>query len=151
MTKDEINEFSKRIAQSNKTQLVVITYEIIVNYLDSAKASENERDFIHNLQKAQQFLNDLISSLDYSYELAYDLLSLYGFANRSITKSIARNEDCNLGTVRNMMVKLGESFEKISSEDKSGTVLKNVKPVYAGITYGKNSINEITPPGSTYN
>lgn len=151
MTKNEINEFSKRIAQSNKTQLVVITYEIIVNYLDTAKSSENERDFIYNLQKAQQFLNDLISSLDYSYELSYDLLSLYGFANRSITKSIARNDDCDLETVKNMMLKLRDSFDKVSREDKSGAVLKNVEPVYAGITYGKNSVNEITAPGSTYN
>lgn len=151
MTKDEVNEFSKRIAQSNKTQLVVITYEIIVNYIDTAKSADSDRDFIYNLQKAQQFLNDLTSALDYSYELAYDLLGLYGFANRCITKSIARKEDCDLGTVRNMMLKLRESFEKVSREDKSGAVLKNVEPIYAGITYGPNSVDEITPPGSTYN
>ncbi len=151
MTKSEINEFTKRIAQSNKTQLIVITYEIIVNYIESAQNSGSDRDFIYNIQKAQQFLNDLTSALDYSYELSYDLLSLYSFANRCFVKSIARKQDCNLDTIKNMMLKLRESFEKVSREDKSGPVIKGAEPVYAGITYGKGSLNEMVPPGSTYN
>lgn len=151
MTKDEIKEFSMRIAQSNKTQLVVISYEIIVNYIESAQSSENEKDFIFNIQKAQQFLNDLTSALDYSYEISYDLLSLYSYANSCFVKSIAKKQQCDLDTVKNMMLKLRESFEKVSKEDKSGPVIKNVEPVYAGITYGKNSLNETVSPGSTYN
>jgi len=151
MTKDEIKEFSMRIAQSNKTQLVVISYEIIVNYIESAKSSEDEKDFIFNIQKAQQFLNDLTSALDYSYEISYDLLSLYSYANRCFVKSIAKKQQCDLDTVKNMMLKLRESFEKVSKEDKSGPVIKNVEPVYAGMTYGKNSLNETVSPGSTYN
>lgn len=151
MTKDEIKEFSMRIAQSNKTQLVVISYEIIVNYIESAQSSEDEKDFIFNIQKAQQFLNDLTSALDYSYEISYDLLSLYSYANRCFAKSIAKKQQCDLDTVKNMMLKLRESFEKVSKEDKSGPVIKNVEPVYAGMTYGKNSLNETVSPGSTYN
>lgn len=151
MTKDEIKEFSMRIAQSNKTQLVVISYEIIVNYIESAQSSEDEKDFIFNIQKAQQFLNDLTSALDYSYEISYDLLSLYSYANRCFVKSIAKKQQCDLDTVKNMMLKLRESFEKVSKEDKSGPVIKNVEPVYAGMTYGKNSLNETVSPGSTYN
>ena len=151
MTRDEINQFSKRIAQSNKTQLVVVTYEIIVNYLDTAVESDSDRDYIYNLQKAQQFLNNLTSALDYSYEISYDLLSLYSYANRCITMSIAKKENCDLDMVKNMMLKLKESFDKISREDESGSVMKNADTVYAGITYGKGSLNEMTEPGSTYN
>ena len=50
-----------------------------------------------------------------------------------------------------MMSKLKDSFEKISNEDNSGAVMKGSGAVYAGLTYGKGDINEITDPGSTYN
>ena len=49
MTREEINQFSMRISQSNRTQIVVITYEIIINYLDSARDSfdnSNVTDFV---------------------------------------------------------------------------------------------------------
>lgn len=36
MTKEDIRDFSMKITQCSKTGLVVITYEIIENYLNSA-------------------------------------------------------------------------------------------------------------------
>lgn len=154
MTKEEINNYSLRISQCNKTQLIAITYEIIVNYLESAFEAEkakNEREFIYNLQKAQQFVNDLTSALDYSYEISYDLLSLYSYANKCLTKSIVRKENCDLITIRNMMNQLRDCFDKVSKEDKSGVLMKNSEPVYAGLTYGRTSLNEVAERGSTYN
>ena len=64
MTKEEIKEFSLRIADSSKTELVVITYDIIINYIDGAiKAYEEEEleNVVFNLQKAKQFVNNLSS------------------------------------------------------------------------------------------
>lgn len=154
MTKEEISDFSKRIAQSNKTQLVVLTYEMILNYLDSAKKSfddGNEGDFVFNLQKSKQFIDNLVSSLDFKYEMSYDLYSLYGYANKCITKSIIKKKNCELDAVIKMISKLMESFDKISDQDDSGIAMKNSGAVYAGLTYGKSDINEMTVPGSTYN
>lgn len=154
MTKEEINEFSKRIAQSNKTQLVAVTYDIILNYINSATDSLEEgsyRAYVQDLHKAQQLIDNLIASLDFKYELSYELLSLYGYANKCIAKSTVRKKNCDLNVVTDMMSKLKESFEKISNEDNSGTVMKGSGAVYAGLTYGKGDINEITDPGSTYN
>ncbi len=154
MTKEDINAFSKRIAQSNKTQLVVVTYEIIINYLESSLAAleqENEDEFVDDLQRAKRFIDDLAVSLKFENEIAYDLMSLYSFADRCIMKSIVKKDSYHIGVVRDVMKKLGESFEKISEEDDSEAVMKNSMPIYAGITYGKNSVNEITEPGVTYN
>ena len=38
---------------------------------------------------------------------------------------------------------LHESFEKIAQEDTSETVMKNSQQVYAGLTYGKGTLNEV--------
>ena len=84
MTKEQINEFSLRISQSNKTQIVVITYEIIINYLDSARISidnSNVTDFVFNVKKARQFINQLSSALDFKYKISFDLMNLYMYAN----------------------------------------------------------------------
>ncbi len=154
MTKEEINIFSKRIAQSNKTQLVAVTFEIIINYLDSSvKALEegDEEGFTDDLQRAKRFIDDLAVSLKFENQIAYDLMSLYSFADRCIIKSIIKKDSYHIGVVRDMMKMLGESFEKISKEDDSEPVMKNSMPIYAGITYGKDSVNEITAPGATYN
>lgn len=154
MTKEEINFFSKRIAQANKTELVVITYEIMINYVDSATvelSKGNTEGFVDNLKKTKRFLDDLTTSLRFNSSISYDLLSLYRFADKCIIKSISKRDDCDIDAVRNMLVKLHGSFEKISQEDSSATVMKNSSQVYAGLTYGKNSINEVVNPGVTYN
>ena len=89
MTREEINQFSMRISQSNRTQIVVITYEIIINYLDSARDSfdnSNVTDFVHNVRKARQFVNELSSVLDFRYKISFELMNLYMFANECLLK-----------------------------------------------------------------
>ena len=86
MTKEEIKDFSMKISQSSKTELVVITYEIIINYIESAKechAGEDMEGFVFNIKKAKQFVNDLSVNLDFHYKLSFDLMSLYMFINKS--------------------------------------------------------------------
>lgn len=142
MDKEQIKEYSMRISQSNKTQIVEITYEIIINYLDSGRIcldNSNVTGFVFNMKKARQFVNQLSSALDFQYGISYDLMSLYMFANECLLKSELRREDVHLDTVRNMMVKLREAFEQVSKQDKSGAAMQGGEKVYAGLTYGKNA------------
>ena len=41
------------------------------------------------------------------------------------------------------MQKLGKSFAEIAKQDKSAPIMQNSQKVYAGLTYGKNSLNEV--------
>ncbi|MDE7430469.1 MAG: flagellar protein FliS [Lachnospiraceae bacterium] len=140
MTKEQINEFSMRISQSNKTEIVVITYEIIINYLDSAKKSFNNSidDFVFNVKKARQFLNQLSTALDFRYELSIELMNLYMYANECLIKSEMKRQDIHLSTVRDMMCSLKSAFEKISRQDVSGPAMQGGEKVYEGLTYGRN-------------
>lgn len=140
MTKEQINEFSMRISQSNKTEIVVITYEIIINYLDSAKKSFNNNidDFVFNVKKARQFLNQLSTALDFRYELSIELMNLYMYANECLIKSEMKRQDIHLSTVRDMMCSLKSAFEEISRQDVSGPAMQGGEKVYEGLTYGRN-------------
>ena len=93
MTDEERKQFSLRISQSNRTQIVVITYEIILNYIDTAKNCYEDGDIdmmIWNLKKAKQFINDLSSNLDFKYGISAELMNLYRYANKTIFNCIIK-------------------------------------------------------------
>ena len=146
MTKEQINEFSMRISQSNKTQIVVITYEIIINHLDSGMISfdnKNVTDFVFNIKKARQFLNQLSSSLDFTQKISFELMNLYMYANDCLVKSEIKQQNVNLSTVRDMMEKLREAFEIVSKDDKSMSVMQGGEKVFQGLTYEKNAMGTV--------
>jgi flagellar protein FliS len=41
------------------------------------------------------------------------------------------------------MEKLRKSFEEVAKQDTSGSVVQNSQKVYAGLTYGKGTLNEV--------
>ena len=147
MTKKEIREFSLRIAESSKTELIVITYDIILNYIEAAKeayASDHPEDVVFNLQKAKQFVNNLSSCLDFRYTIAQELMRLYIYVNNCLMKDIIKREPKNADLINEIIGKLRASYQEISPLDKSGKVMKNSEQVYAGYTYGRTSrLNEV--------
>ena len=153
MTKEEINIFSKRVAQSSKSELVVISYEIILNYIASAKAElakEDTEKFVFNVKKAKQFVNDLSSVLDFSQKLSFELMNIYMYVDRCLVKSIVKRNNCDLDTVESVIGKLKIAFEEVSKTDDSGAMMKNGEQIYAGLTYGRGVLNEVTMRGNTY-
>lgn len=147
MTKKEIKEFSLRIAESSKTELIVITYDIILNYIEAAQEayeSSNPDDVVFNLQKAKQFVNNLSSCLDFRYSIAHELMRLYIYVNNCLVKDIVKEEPRNADNIKEIIGKLRESYHEISPLDKSGRVMKNSEQVYVGYTYGRTStLNEV--------
>ncbi len=146
MDKNRQKDFARRISQANKTELVVVTYDIILEEIANAKkaleagAAEDSRAA---LKSAQRFLGELMSVLDYKYSLARDLLSLYEFVQRKLVSSDIGGEDRGLDDAAKVISGLRESFAKIAPQDGSGAVMENSQNVYAGLTYGKGSLNEM--------
>lgn len=145
MTKELKQEYTRKITQANKTELVVILYEMLLIYLDeteSAHKNEDRDGFRDGIRKARGCLKELMASLHFEYELAMNLLQLYLYANRELAKADIRNSVEELQHVRATMEKLHDAYEKLSKQDTSGPVMANTQTVYAGLTYGKNSLTE---------
>lgn len=146
MTKEEIKDFSMKITQSSKTGLVVITYEIIENYLNSAIECHKKMDiegFRFNVKKAKQFVNNLSSSLDFNYKISFDLMSLYMFINNRLVSASVKKSLESIDECLNIINSLKNAFKKIECEDKRGKVMPHSDEVYVGLTYGKGSrLNE---------
>ncbi|MDD6491753.1 MAG: flagellar protein FliS [Firmicutes bacterium] len=145
MTKELKQQYTLKITQANKTQLVVILYEMLLIYLDEAQKAheENSREgFREGIRKARGCLKELMASLHFEYEPAMNLLQLYLYANRELARADIRNSLKELDHVRMVMTRLHEAYAAISNQDTSGPVMENTQTVYAGLTYGKTALTE---------
>jgi len=145
MTKEEINGYSYRVTQASRTELVVIMYDVTLNYIsDSINYFENENveRFRDDIKKAQRVINQLTSALDQTYEISLELMRLYIYMNNVLVRSSIRKEVEGLKVVMGMIQKLRSAFEKVSEQDKSGPMMINTQQVYAGLTYSNGGLNE---------
>lgn len=147
MNKEAIKTFSYRISQASKTELVVIMYDMAQEYLKDAIQALNDDDkigFCNNIRQVKRVIDELSSGLDMQYEIANELFVLYMQADKILIRCLARMDNEGLDKVGNILNKLRESFYKLSKDDDSGPVLKNVQQVYAGLTYSSaGGSNEI--------
>lgn len=145
MTSELKQKYTLKITQANKTQLITILYEMLQIYMEDAKAANerNEReDFRESIRKARGCVNELMASLNFDYELAVNFLELYVYINRELARAEVRNATEPLENAGKIIDKLHQSYEKLQEMDVSGPVMENVQTVYAGLTYGKNNLNE---------
>lgn len=153
MTKEQLKEYSLKVTQSNKSQLVVVTYEIILQYLEEAldyyKEGKRE-EFFFSCKKAKQFIENLSSSLDMTYEISGNLSAIYHFCSSSLAKNIIKGTDENIDRVMQMLKDLQGSFEQIALQDNSKAVMQKDSQVYAGLTYGKGTLNETVVQGNLF-
>ena len=152
MEKEKLNAYAARVSQANRSELVVIIYELMLGSLAEAKEALGREDFDTadvELKRAQGFLCELRGSLDFQFPVSYRLVSLYRYVNEQLVKSITRRKDVNLDSCERVLKGLKQSFEEIAKQDASGPVMENSQQVYAGLTYGKGSLNEVAiDPGN---
>lgn len=145
MTSEVKQQFTLRITQANSTEMIVILYEMLLNYLKESEELLENADraaFREAVRKARGCLNELINSLRMEYEPAPALLQLYLFCIRRLAAGEAKSEAQPLQEIEQVIRPLHDAYEKISVQNTSGPVMANSQTVYAGLTYGKNTLTE---------
>ena len=152
MTTELKQEYTLRITQANKTQLITILYEMVLLYIDEAENAldaGNKMEFRSAIRKIRGCMDELMESLNFEYELAQNLLQLYIYVSRELVKASSHCEKENLEHVRLVIGQLHKAYEQIQNLDTSGPVMGNTQAVYAGLTYGRNTLTEnIADPGA---
>ena len=144
MTDEMKQQFVLRISQANKTDMIIILYEIFLTYIKDAKEALDKEDirlFREKIKRARAALNELQESLNFDYELAGTFLSLYIYISKLLIKADIHKEKAPLEESEKIINKLHDAYVQIASEDKSGPVMSNTQTVYAGLTYGRNDLN----------
>ncbi len=145
MTKELKQEYTLKITQANKTQLITILYEMILIYAEEGRAAHAKEDrlgFREAIRKARGCVNELLTSLNFEQSLAMNFLQLYLYVNRELARAEVRNITEPFDHIEKVIEGLHKAYEKLGEMDTSGPVMENVQTVYAGLTYGKNNLNE---------
>ena len=145
MTDERKQEFTLRITQANSTGLTVILYEMLLTYIDEAKAAcENgDKDALKaSIRAARGSLEELMNSLNPTYEIAGNLMSLYLYVNRELLQSQIKKDAERLVRAEAVIRPLYEAYRTISAQDDSAPLMQNTQTVIAGMTYGRDCLNE---------
>lgn len=146
MRKELKQEYTVRISQSNRTQLVVVVYDIFLEYLKGAHHAEHEGDmdlFIAELKNAQNVVAELMGALDYQYSVSGELFQIYLFWNSQLVKAIVKKDISCIDGLDRMAIRLKQAFEELSRNDHSQPLMQNSQKVYAGLTYGRGELSEM--------
>lgn len=145
MNSEDKQVYTARITQASRSELVVIMYEIMLEDIDSAKRAQEEADdetFDRKLKHAQKVLNELMGTLDFRHIISLDLMQLYLYSSKRIITAIMKKSVDTLESVEKVIGSLLVGFEGVSKEDQSGPVMQNTQQLYAGLTYGRGTLNE---------
>lgn len=156
MTDEKKQEFVNRITTANRTELIVVLYDIFDAYADEASAGyENGRkgndDSRQSLEKASLVLEHLKKDLDFSRDKALcgRLYSIYNYCEELISRAIYTGRYEEVQTARRLISPLREAFAQVAADDKSAPMMENVPEIVAGYTYGKSGVDEAEVGGNS--
>ena len=152
MTAEQKKEFTRKITQANSAQLIVILYDIALVYVKDAIAFMDKNDMVNakvQADFAKKSVEEMIHNLHFEYEIAKSLHQIYLSMKKSLRDGILDEKKELLVSVQNNLQKLRDAYAQIVSSDESAPVMSHAQSVVAGLTYGRNSLNEnLTDAGS---
>lgn len=150
MEKERLQEFATRVTQANRSELVVVIYEAAIASIKEGK-KYLEADDVENMRKeierARGMLTELMRSLDMQYTISHNLRQLYVYAYRELCQGVALRQPALFDHAMNVLEGLLPSFQEIAKQDDSDPVMQNTQKIYAGLTYGRGTLNETVGTG----
>lgn len=147
-------EFQNRIVNASQSDLVVINYEMLMAELDEAVLKFESQDsdgFTHSMRQATKLLRELSMNLDFQYEIAKDLMSLYIFIEKRFIEASQKNSIRPIQSARDVLSVLLLGWQQAAKNEPMSKVpvIGNGQQVYAGLTYGKGTLNETVYEGGS--
>ena len=149
--RDELKkEFARRIAQANQISMITILYDMTLVYLEDAKEAmelQQKKEFVQEIHYAQDCLMELIGSLNMKYEPAPALYALYLSIHKELASAIISSAEESLSQPVSILKRLRNAYLELEKTGSFEPVMDNAQQIYAGLTYGKNSLVEsVTQP-----
>ncbi|MBQ9391457.1 MAG: flagellar protein FliS [Lachnospiraceae bacterium] len=145
MDQEAVTTFTRRITNGNKSQIIVVLFDMVLVDLDDATEglkNHEQEEYMEALRHANEVLEHLQNALDFKYDISKDLYSLYDYCKRSIAKSMYSGRDEGINEAREVIEPLAEAFREVAENDDSAPLMENTQKIAAGLTYGKTDVNE---------
>ncbi|MBE5906338.1 MAG: flagellar protein FliS [Lachnospiraceae bacterium] len=146
MNKEKKQEFTARVVNANRSELIVIMYDLIFTYMEDARADyakddweATKVDFAH----MEMVIRRLVRDLNHTYKVADELYALYQFCLRQLALCKVRKNLEGMEHAKVVLDNLYVGMKGMAKEDASSPMMRNSQQVVAGLTYGKSSISEV--------
>lgn len=129
-----------RVANASQIELVVINFEIVLDYLEESKNQIDDIKVLRvTINNALNGIRELKLSLNMEYEISSSLMTLYlHIDNKLYNYLFSKNLD-SLQEAIDILNTLKDGFETIAKDDNSNKpVMDNSERIYSGLTYGKD-------------
>ena len=120
MTKEQIREYTLKITNASPTGIIVIMYDLAIDYIREAQKCFDANDHEgarSSCTNAGRVLGDLISSLDFTYEISFPLFRIYEFISKEVSMSVIKNDGSALASC----IKLLGSLKDIDEDSYYAT------------------------------
>lgn len=128
------------IAQASRGELLCLTYELLLEQIKLAIESEADEQKRY-IDKGIRIIRMLVGDLNFEIELSSELFRIYVYVQGLLIqgKSIEKLQEAY-----GLIEKIYEAFKKITQEERDKKVsIQNAEMIYAGLTYGKNEVQEM--------
>ncbi len=150
MEKERLQEYAARVSQANRSELVVVVYEATLASIEEGKkylAAGEVEEARQEIARARGMITELMSSLDMQYSISHYLRQLYIYAYQELCQGIANRSPEQFDHALQIFEKLLPSFQEVAKQDDSEALMQNVQSIYAGLTYGRGTLNETIGTG----
>ena len=145
MKKDLIQDFTLRISNANRSELVVIKFDMFDEYVSSALAALDDNNvdlWKSEVRHAINVIESFKNTLDFKYEISANLFLLYHYSETLCYKALSLKKKEFLEEAKSVMARLAGSFVEVAKTDDSPALMGHSEQVVAGMTYGKGSVYE---------
>lgn len=145
MTKEKKSEFTLRISHANKTELIIVLYDIAITYIQDALSDYDDgnlEEAATNGRRAIASIEEMQNNLHFEYDLAKKLKQLYLYMKKQLRAGVISGDYSGYNQVCLELISLRDAYEQIKDNDKSEPVMKNTQTVLSGMTYSRNRLLE---------
>ena len=145
MTQEQKQEFTRRISQENHSGLILVLCDIFHTYGMDAMAAyeaENMTTYLQSIGQARRTMQELIDCFSREDALGKDVITIFRFIYGKLVRSEIRRQPDELERCIHVVDHRRVVFVHLHEIDTEGAVMRNVHQVYAGLTYGKGTLNE---------
>ena len=147
MKKELKDQYKTRIIHANRSQLIVILYEMCFSYMEDAKSDYENQQWEEcklDLDRVCAVVKRLRDDLNLDYEIAKELYVLYDFSLKELEKCRYKKSLGPMEGVRRVLNNLYAGMKEMERQDDSKPLMRHSEVITAGLTYGKNSLDEIS-------
>jgi len=112
---------------ASSVDLIVMLYDALKKNIIMGRRGIEKKDVMgahKHLMKAQEIVSELVNSLDMSYQISEELLSMYEFILRNLMEANIRKDTEPLGPVIEMVDNIRDAWKTIGATNRGTMCLK---------------------------